>query len=174
MQNRHRRIALNAAHNVDFRICSARIPFLKFLQVLPPAPIQHLKKFLCALAILLAQHCVRKQRNRVPTEFLPAHGTYPQFAHQSLYCVIATGTKSTRRLFNRMADRALHRVEKTHCSFSSRTSLWSPTFLFVRTVASICPRASRTAISSPSTTCSTDRKTRPFASYAIAYPRSSN
>ena len=43
MQNRHGRIALNAAHNVDFRIRSARIPFLKFLQVLPAAPIHHLK-----------------------------------------------------------------------------------------------------------------------------------
>ena len=43
MQNGDRRIAGDTAHNVNFRICSARVPFLKFPQIAPTPLIYNVK-----------------------------------------------------------------------------------------------------------------------------------
>lgn len=168
MQNRDRRIARDAAHHVNFRVGSARIPFLKFPQIAPAALIHNVKQIARAFAIFLAERRMREKRGRMPVRFFSAHRTRRQFAHQPRYRFIAAGTKSVRRLFRRVTNGSLDGIEKTHSPFPS------PIFFLVRTVAPISPRASRTAISSPAETCSAERNTRPFASYAIAYPRSSN
>ena len=101
---------------------------------------------------------MRKQSRPVPFRFFPAHRTRHQFAHQSRYCLVSAGTKLAHRHRRGVADGALDGIEKTHWP------LLSPIVFFVRTVAPISPRASRTEISSPSVTCSAERNTRPAAS----------